>query len=266
MWKLDYKESWAPKNWCFWTVMWEKTLESPLVSKEVQPVNPKGNHSWIFIGRTDAEAETLILWPPAMKSWLTTTDPDAGKDWRMEEKGMTEDEMVGWHHQLDGHESEQAPGVGDGQGSLACCSPWSRKESDMTEWLNWTELKILKPHQWRSITVLLLATLFKCPRKHKWIPNKHNAELEGEVRFESLTLSFISYEGKVGPWGGMTCPRCQRSCRKKISSRTGCGTQCVSNCYPCCTAWYGEDVYQSHSGKAGREGLKGGNGVEMRGF
>ena len=155
MWKLDYKESWAPKNWCFWTVMWEKTLESPLVSKEVQPVNPKGNHSWIFIGRTDAEAETLILWPPAMKSWLTTTDPDAGKDWRMEEKGMTEDEMVGWHHQLDGHESEQAPGVGDGQGSLACCSPWSRKESDMTEWLNWTELKILKPHQWRSITVLL---------------------------------------------------------------------------------------------------------------
>ena len=100
MWELDHKESWLPKNWCFWTVMLEKTLESPLDCKETQPVNPKGNQSWMFIGRTDAEAETLILWPPDAKSWLIWKDPDAGKDWRQEEKGMTEDEMVGWHHWL----------------------------------------------------------------------------------------------------------------------------------------------------------------------
>ena len=97
-WELDYKESWAPKNWCFWTVVLEKTLQSPLDSKEIQPVHPKGDQSWIFIGRTDAEAETPILWPPDGKNWLIWKDPDAGKDWRWEEKGMTEDEMVGWHH------------------------------------------------------------------------------------------------------------------------------------------------------------------------
>ena len=117
MWELDYKESWAPKNWRFWT------LESPLDSKEIQPVTPKGNQSWIFIGRTDAETETPILWPPDAKNWPIWKDPDAGKDWGQEEKGMTKDEMVGWHHWLDGHEFEQALGAGDGQGSLACCSP-----------------------------------------------------------------------------------------------------------------------------------------------
>ena len=137
MWELDYKESWAPKNWCFWTVMLEKTLESPLDCKEIQPVHSKGDQSWVFFGRTDAEAVTPILWPPYNKNWLIGKDPDAGKDWRQEEKGMTEDEMVGWHHQLDGCEFEQAPGVGDGQGSLACCSPWGHKESDTTERLNW---------------------------------------------------------------------------------------------------------------------------------
>ena len=105
-WELDYKESWAPKNWCFWTVVLEKTLKTLLDCKETQPVNPKGNQSWIFIGRTDAEAETLILWPPDMKSWLFGKDPDAGKDWRREEKETTEDEMTGWHHQHDGHEFE----------------------------------------------------------------------------------------------------------------------------------------------------------------
>ena len=104
MWELDHKESWAPKNWCFWTVVLEKTLESPLDCKEIQPVHPKGNQSWIFIGRTDAEAETPILWPPDGKNWLIWKDPDAGQDWRQEEKGMTEDEMAGWHHWLHGHE------------------------------------------------------------------------------------------------------------------------------------------------------------------
>ena len=143
MWELDYKESWGPKNWCFWTVVLEKTLESPLDCKEIQPVHPKGNQFWIFIGRIDAEAEIPILWPPDGKNQLIGKDPDAGKDWRQEEKteGMTEDEMAGWHHQLNGHEFEQAPGDGDGQGGLACLSPWGHKESDTTERLNWTELK-----------------------------------------------------------------------------------------------------------------------------
>ena len=118
MWELDYKGSWALKNWCFWTVVLEKTLESPLDYK-IKPVNPKGNKSWIFIGRTNAEAEAAILWPPDAKSWLIRKDPDAGEDWKQEEKGMTEDEMVGWHHWLNGHEFEQAPGYGEGQGSLA---------------------------------------------------------------------------------------------------------------------------------------------------
>ena len=139
MWELDYKESWALKNWYFWTVVLEKTLESPLDCKEIQPVNPKGNQSWIFMGRTDAEAETPILWPPNVKNRLIKQDPDAGKDWRQEEKGTTEDEMVGWHHQLNGHECEWTPGAGDGQGGLVCCSPWGRKELDTTGRLNWTE-------------------------------------------------------------------------------------------------------------------------------
>ena len=128
----------------------ENTLESSLDYKEITPVNPKGNQSWIFIGRTDVEAETPILWSPDAKYWLIGKDPDAGKDWRREEKGSTEDEIVGWHHRLNGHEFEQALRVGDGQGSLACCSPWGCKELDMTEQLNWTEtLVIFQEQQWR---------------------------------------------------------------------------------------------------------------------
>ena len=137
MWELDYKESWAPKNWCFWTVLLEKTLESPLDCKEIPPVHPKGDESWVFIGRTDVEAETPILWLPDAKSWLTGKDPDAGRDWRQEEKGTTENEMVGWHHRLKGHGFGWTPGVGDGQGGLACFGSWGHRESDMTEWLNW---------------------------------------------------------------------------------------------------------------------------------
>ena len=138
MWELDYKESWAPTNGCFWTVVLEKTLETALDCKEIKPLNPKRNQSWIFTGRTDAEADTPVLWPPGVKNWLIGKDPDIGKDWRREEKGMSEDEMVGWHHQL-GHKFEQALAVGDGQGSLACCSPRGRKESDTTEQLKWNE-------------------------------------------------------------------------------------------------------------------------------
>ena len=139
MWELDHKESWVPKNWCFWTVVLKKILENPLDCKEIQPAHRKGNQSWIFIGRTDAKAEAPILWPPDVKNWLIGKVPDARKDWRQEEKGMTEDEMVGWYHRLDGHEFEQAARVGDGQGSLACGSPWGCKESHMTARLNWTK-------------------------------------------------------------------------------------------------------------------------------
>ena len=136
--ELDYKESWTLKNWRFWAVVLEKTLESPLDCKEIQPVHPKGDQSWVFIGGTDAEAEAPILWPPHVESWLIGKDPDAGRDWGQEEKGTTEDEMAGWHHRLDERESEWTLGDGDGQGGLACCSSWHRKESDTTEGLNWT--------------------------------------------------------------------------------------------------------------------------------
>ena len=135
MWELNCEEGWAPKNWCFWTVVLEKTLESPLDCKEIQPVHPTGDQSWVFIGRTDVKAETPVLWPPHAKNWLLGKDSDVGKNWGQEEKGMTEDDMVG-------PEFAWTPAVGNGQGGLACCSSWGRKESDTTEWLNWTELKI----------------------------------------------------------------------------------------------------------------------------
>ena len=141
MWELDHKVGWLLKNWCFQIVVLEKTLGSPLECKEIKPVNPKGNQLWIFIGRTDAETEAPILWPPDVKSWLIGKDLNEGKDWGQEEKGMTEDEMVRWPHRLNGHEFEWTLGVGDRQGGLVCCGPWGHKESDMTEWLNWTELK-----------------------------------------------------------------------------------------------------------------------------
>ena len=133
-------ESWALKNWCFWTVVLENTLESPFDCKEIQPVHPKGDQSWVYIGKTDVEAESPILWPPDAKSWLIWKDPDAGKDWGQEEKGTTEDEMVGWHHQLDGRGFGWTPGVGNGQGGLACCGSWGHKVSDSSERLKWNEL------------------------------------------------------------------------------------------------------------------------------
>ena len=143
LWELDCEESWAPKNWWFWTVVLEKTLESPLDCKEIQPVHPKGDQSWVFIGRTNVEAETPIFWPPDAKSWLIWKDPDAGKDWGQEEKGTTDDEMVGWHHRLNGDGFGWTSGVGDGQGGLACCGSWDCKESDTTDWLNWTDFFFL---------------------------------------------------------------------------------------------------------------------------
>ena len=139
MWELDCEEGWAPKNWCVWTVVLEKTLESPLDCKKIQPVYSEGDQPWDFFGRNDAKAETPVLWPPHAESWLIGKDCDAGRDWGQEKKGMTEDEMAGWHRWLDGRKSEWTPGIGDGQGGLACCDSWGRKESDTTERLNWTE-------------------------------------------------------------------------------------------------------------------------------
>ena len=142
MWELDYKESWVPKNWCFWTVVLEKTLESTLDCKEIQAVHSEGDQPWDFFGRNDAKAETPILWPPHVKNWLIGKDSDAGRDWGQEEKGTTEDEMAEWHHWLNECESEWTPGVGDGQGSLACSNSWGHKESDTLS--DWTKLNSMK--------------------------------------------------------------------------------------------------------------------------
>ena len=175
-WMWDHKESWVPKNWCFWTVVLEKTLESPSDCKEIKPNNPKGNQSWIFIGRTDAEVKALIFQPPDVKNWLLGKDPDAGKNWK-QEKRTTEDETVGWHHRLDGHEFEHGLGVGGGHGSLACCSPWGCKKLNMTEWLNWTELPqigsgnitendMLLEHHVKGVMYMYLCSM--CNPPHHW--------------------------------------------------------------------------------------------------
>ena len=166
MWELDYKESWEPKNGCFWTVVLEKTLESPLDGKEIQPVHSKGDRSWVFFGRNDAKAETPVLWPPDLKNWLICKDPDARKDWRQEEKGMTEDEMVRWHHQLNGYEFGWTPGVGDGQGGLVCCNSWGHKESDTTEQTNWTVVQKIRPlltRDWVRVQLFSRVWLFVTP-------------------------------------------------------------------------------------------------------
>ena len=168
VWELDHNEGWALKNWCFRIVVLEKTLESSLDNREIKPVNLKGNQPWILIGRTDAKAETPVLWPPHAKSWFIGKDPDAGRDWGQEEKGMTEDEMAGWHHWLDGRGSGWTPGVGDGQGGLACCDSWGHKESDTTERLNWTELMHNKlPFKFIPPINKYLLTVYTCQLLHQ---------------------------------------------------------------------------------------------------
>ena len=166
MWELDCEEVWGLKNWCFWTVVSEKTLESPLDCKETQPVHSEGDQTWDFFGRNDAEAETPVLWPPHAKSWLTGKDSDAGRDGGQEEKGMTEDEMAGWHHWLDGHESEWTPGIGDGQRGLVCCDSWGCKESDTIEWsdLIWSDTILYKRLEDPQILVSVGSPGPNCPR------------------------------------------------------------------------------------------------------
>ena len=192
-WELDFKESWASKNWCFWTVVLEKTLGSPLNCK-IKPVNSKGNQSWIFVGRTVAKAEIPILWPPDANNWLIEKDPDVGKDWRQEEKEMTEDEMVGWHHWLDGHESEQVPGVSDGQESLAFCSPRGGKESDVNE-LNWNTCNIIN-QQSKTLTHLPTPTYNSCSGiiKMVWLCYQEN-KLGFEVKSWQLTVTIFKWAG-----------------------------------------------------------------------
>ena len=155
----------SPKNWCFWTVVLEKTLESPLDCKKIQSVHSKGDQPWVFFGRTDANAETPILWTPHAKSWLIGKDPDARRDWGQEEKGTTEDEMAGWHHWLDGREFEWTLGDGDGQGGLVCYSSWGRKDSDTTEQLNWTDTKGNKCLP-RTFLYLMLCGIFLFNSSH----------------------------------------------------------------------------------------------------
>ena len=192
---MDHKESWVLKNWCFWTVVLEKTLESPLDRKVIKSINPKENQPWIFIGRTDVEAETPILWPPDAWNWLIRKDPDAGKDWR-QEKGMTEDEMIGWHHRLNGHEFEQAPGVGERQGSVACAvygvENWATK-------LNWTHTGWLVKQE-KQILISWRAGVLKS--KIKSLANLVSGE--GSLLFHSLLCLAVSLHGTKGKgtlWG-----------------------------------------------------------------
>ena len=187
MWELDCEEGWAVKNWCFWTVVLEKTLESPLDCKVIQPVHFEGDQPWDFFGRNDAKAETPVLWPPHAKSWLIEKDSDAGRDWRQEEKGTTKDEMAGWHHGLDGRESEWTPGVGDGQGGLACCDSWGLKESDTTERLNWTE--IYKLFKTAKITFLVF---FFYRGKNKTKQNYNHALSSKQSVFTEITSKYSS--------------------------------------------------------------------------
>ena len=181
MWELDCEESWEPKNWCFWTVVLEKTLESPLDCKKIQRVHPKGDQSRVLIGGTDIEAETPILWLPDVKSWLIWKDPDAGKDWRQEQKRVTEDEMAGWHHRLNWHGFGWTPGVGDGQGGLVCCGSWGRKESDVTERLNWTLIINY------AFSLILTATLWSL----YYLSHFSDKETKAQI-FPSTTLVFFS--------------------------------------------------------------------------
>ena len=183
MWELDYKESWGPKNWCFWTVVLEKTLESPLDCKEIQPVHPKGDQSWVFIGRTDVEAETPILWPPDTKSWLIWEDPDAGKDWGQEDMGLTEDEMVGWHHRLDGHGFELV------MDRAVWCAAVHGVTKSRTRLSNWTELNWWLTHAdvWEKPMQYCKANILQLKKKknlEKEVKNKPKASRRKEITHE----------------------------------------------------------------------------------
>ena len=195
MWELDHKEGWALENWSFQIVVLEKTLESPLDSKEIKPVKPKGGQPWKLTGRTDAEADAPIIWLPDVKSQLIGKDPDAGKDWG-QEKGVAEDDMVGWHHWLSGHEFEQTPGDGEGQGSLECYSPWGCKESDMTERLNWTALNE-RNQRWHKQMERYSMFL---GRKNQYCKNDHTTKHNLQIQCDPYQITngiFTELEQKI---------------------------------------------------------------------
>ena len=192
MWELDQKEGWAPKNWCFQTVVLEKIFASPLDSKEIKPVNPEGNQAWIFTGRTDAEAEAPILWPPDAKNWLTGKDPDAGKDWGQEEKGTTEEEMVRWHHQLTGHEFEQTLGDSGGQGSLhAAVHGVAKSQTRLSDWNDWStlnqgKLEVVRQEMARvNINILGISEL-KWTRMSEFNSDDHTSTTVGKNPIEEM--------------------------------------------------------------------------------
>ena len=197
MWELDYKESWVPKNWYFWTVVLEKTLESPLDCKEIKPVNPKGNNFWIFIGRTDAEAENPILWPPNAKNWLIGKDPDAGKDWRQEEKRMIEDEMVVWYHRPDGQWVWAGSRSWWGQESLVCCSLWGHREWDTTAWVtelqqlsNWVLPSVFDP----IMVAIILYSIFALIRIRYHLRCKLSPVFDLRKKFQVLSVAWEDTE------------------------------------------------------------------------
>ena len=203
MWELDCEEGWVPKNWCFWTVVLEKTLESPLDYKEIQPVHFKGDlwKDWLFFGRTDAKAETLILWPIHVKSWLIGKNSEAGRDWGQEENGTTEDEMAGWHHWLDAHEFGWNPGVGDWQGGLACCDSWGHKESDTIELLNWAEATDLvwAPQIWTFSTL-------SCLKWVTWLKGTKTIYTHIETVYSNKIFLFHSLCQHKLTLSGNSCP------------------------------------------------------------
>ena len=194
MWELNYKESLALKNWCFWTAVLEKTLESPLDYKEIQPVYLKGDQSWVFIGRTDVEAETPILWSPDVKRWLIWKDPDAEKDWRQEEKGTTEDKMFGWHHRLNGHGFGWTLGVDDGQGGLACCK--------FMGWQSWTWLNGWTKLNWYIFKMTIIISLYPDKSSEIWVNKILTTKFISKKiwspfpgQFRSLDLLLPSFNG-----------------------------------------------------------------------
>ena len=218
MWELDCEEGWALKNWCFWTVVLEKTLESPLDCKEIQPIHSEGEQSWDFFGRNDAKAKIPVLWSPHEKRWLIGKDSDAGRDCGQEEMGTTEDEMAGWHHGLDGQESEWTPGVGDEQGDQACCDSWGRKESDTTERLNWTYCKIKLEN---SLLYFIWSSLWVTERTVQLLSGCHlqnQALLTSVVQTFQVCIAVINVTSQPeGRCGALPVPQTNSQKKPKVS-------------------------------------------------
>ena len=198
MWELDCEESWVPKNWCFWTVVFEKTLESPLDCKGIQPVHLKGNQPWDFFGRNDAKAEAPVLWPPHAKSWLIGKDSDAARDWGQEEKGTTEDEKAGCHHWLDGRDSEWTPGVGDTQGGLVCCNSWGRR---VGHWVTELNRKIIFVYRYSKMSDRCSVDFCSPLWKQSVLHLSSNSIFTGMIGLYIYMVFEFSFELVITPFG-----------------------------------------------------------------